>query len=607
MGTTRRRGSLLTLVTVAAVMLSGSMALADSLSGDADNDALSAPRVDDIVKNQHVGTTMEYPFSVMVMDTPPTSNNVFVHASDTVTVSITREGAWVASPAGSPATAITLSNYLEVKNGTIAISVPADACGVTQKMTVTLNGTASNGRVLAGDTQTMTYTITGVGTCGPADSDRDGVADTLDNCTNVANPNQADADRDGRGDLCDQNAFPVTVGRGAVPNPVTGAEGSELASRGRFDDADGTTPLVSQIEGDGSVGDLGGGAWEWLFTPNDQGQGGVRVRGYDGEHAMNDSFRWQALNVPPTADVTSTGAVGEGGTATITLANAFDPSSDDTAAGFRYAFSCDGGALPKTYADAAPSNSADCMFHDDGSYDVAARIFDKDDGYVAYSTSVEVRNVAPRITDASIAGGDGVACVGGADNASLTFAWDDPAGSHDSYSYDVDWGDGTVTKAMDQTSPVAALGHAFAPGSYTISIVVHDDDGGSSEPTQLDVSYDYATTGLLPPLGSGRTSFKVGSTIPLKLRVTDCDGAAVAGLPLTVHLGWLDGAEGTAASSSAIDAGTTMRFSSGDGQYLYDLSTKRSGIQGHALAAGTYHVWITGPGLPAVDATVELR
>ena len=41
------------------------------------------------------------------------------------------------------------------------------------------------------------------------DTDNDGIADTDDNCPNVANANQADADNDGLGDLCDNNDIPV--------------------------------------------------------------------------------------------------------------------------------------------------------------------------------------------------------------------------------------------------------------------------------------------------------------------------------------------------------------------------------------------------------------
>ena len=51
-----------------------------------------------------------------------------------------------------------------------------------------------------------------------------------------------------------------------------------------------------------------------------------------------------------------------------------------------------------------------------------------------------------------------------------------------------------------------------------------------------------------------------------------------------------------------------MRFSDGTGgQYQYDLSTKRSQLGGHDLPAGTYQLWVTGAGLPQVDATIDLR
>ncbi len=43
----------------------------------------------------------------------------------------------------------------------------------------------------------------------PADTDGDGVADTLDNCVDDPNPDQADTDGDGFGDVCDVTADPV--------------------------------------------------------------------------------------------------------------------------------------------------------------------------------------------------------------------------------------------------------------------------------------------------------------------------------------------------------------------------------------------------------------
>jgi thrombospondin type 3 repeat protein len=646
---------------------------------------------------------MEYPFSILVTDTPPSTNNVFARAGDTVRVGITRSGPWLASPAGSPADALTLSNYLENGTGTIAIAVPRDACGVTQTMTVSLRASASNGRAMSPTTESMTYTITGVGQCGPSDVDRDGVPDEQDNCPTVANPDQADADRDGVGDLCDYNAFPPAVGHHAKPDPVTGPEGSELGVAGSFDDADGTIDFVNQKEGKGWTADNGDGSWYWSYTPSDQDSGTVDVAATDTEHTTTDSFTWQALNVPPTADIFNDGPVDEGGTATVSLTNPFDPSSDDTAAGFHYAFSCDGSALPDTYAAADASNTASCPFHDNGAYDVTGRIFDKDDGYTEYTTTVHVHNVAPTaeisndgpvdeggtatvsltkpvdpssddtsagfhyafscdgsalpdtyaaagasdsatctfqddgaypvtgrifdkddgyteytttvhatnvaptIGDVTSSGTTGAACTGSSAATTVGFAWSDPAGTNDTYSYDVDWGDGSAhATGTGATSPVAGLSHTYAAGSFIISIVVSDEDGGSSTPAQVQVSHTMQTSGLLPPLG-GRTSFKLGSTIPVKLQVLDCNGASIGNLPLHVHLGLVGGSEAVVASSGASNGGDLMRFSGGPGgQYQYDLSTKLTQLGGHALAPGTYRLWVIGPGV-SLDGTIDLR
>jgi hypothetical protein len=473
-------------------------------------------------------------------------------------------------------------------------------------MAVRLTATASNGQAMSPRAITLSYRITGVGVCGPTDTDRDGVPDDTDNCPSIANQSQADADRDGLGNVCDPNAFAPARANQADPNPVTGPEGSQMTAAGSFSDDDGTMPTVTQVDGAGSLADNGNGSWQWSHTPSDNGSGDVHVQATDGEHSATDSFGWRALNVAPTADVSNDGPIAEGDTATVSLTNPSDPSADDTAARFRYAFSCDNSPLPDTYADAGISTTQQCTFHDDGSFVVSARVYDKDDGYTGYSTTVEVRNAAPTITDVAAQGDTGTACVWG-NVTTLSFAWSDPAGAHDTYSYDVDWGDGSAhASATSQTSPAAGLTHSYAPGSFTISIVVSDEDGGSSAPSLVQVSHAYATSGLLSPLGGARSSFRLGSTIPVKLRVTDCDGASVSNLSPQVHLGWANGPEVIVASSSAADTGATMRFTGGTGgQFIYDLSTKRSGQAG--LTPGTYHLWVTAPGLPAIDTTIELQ
>ena len=50
-----------------------------------------------------------------------------------------------------------------------------------------------------------------------------------------------------------------------------------------------------------------------------------------------------------------------------------------------------------------------------------------------------------------------------------------------------------------------------------------------------------------------------------------------------------------------------MQFSGGPGgQYQYNLSTKLTQLGGHALAPGTYHLWVTGARV-SIDGTIDLR
>ena len=326
----------------------------------------------------------------------------------------------------------------------------------------------------------------------------------------------------------------------------------------------------------------------------------MQVRADDGQHIATDTFLWSASNVAPTADIGNDGPIDEGGSATVSLTNALDPSAADTTAGFHYAFSCTNGALPSTYAAAGSAHSSVCPFADDGSYTVSGRIFDKDDGYTDYTTTVVVNDVAPTVTNVSLSGGSGTACLSG-NTATLGLAWTDPAGANDTYSYDVDWGDGSAhAVASGQVSPVAGLSHAYAAGTYTITILVSDEDGGTSTPITRQVSYVYASSSFLPPI-TGRTTFKLGSTIQVKLRVTDCAGLPVTTLAPELHLGLVDGGEADPLSTN----GLGMRLA-GD-QYLFNMSTKRSQFAGGSnLTPGTYRLWVGGP-IATTEAVFDLR
>ena len=246
--TGRTRASIVLVVAGFLILATAAAALADGLAADADNDALSSPHPTLLATTQAVGTTVTYPFAVTVGNTSPASNDVFrAGTSDFVTVAISREGTWVDSPAGTP-TQLTLTHYLTQARGTVTITVPRDACDVTNDTIVGLRATASNGQTMSPRSLALTFRITGTGTCASADGDGDGVADDVDNCPSVANADQADADADGVGDLCDRNAFAPGVHHAADPNPATGPEGSPLFVDGSFSDGDGTAPGAHQEE-----------------------------------------------------------------------------------------------------------------------------------------------------------------------------------------------------------------------------------------------------------------------------------------------------------------------------------------------------------------------
>lgn len=223
----------------------------------------------------------------------------------------------------------------------------------------------------------------------------------------------------------------------------------------------------------------------------------------------------------------------------------------------------------------------------------------------------------PTPTITSLTGTTGTACLAG-NTANLTFSWTDPAGANDKYGYDVSWGDGAhtiVLPATGATSPVS-LTHTYgAGGPYTISVTVNDDDSGAGNTvsTPAGFSFVYNSSGLLQPINIAgqRSSFKLGSTVPVKTSVTDCNGVSVSGLTITVHLLRVDGtaeAVNEVTSSSAADTGATMRYSSG--QYIFNLSTKLSQFNaGQDLTAGTYLIWLTTtPSVtPLIQAQIDVK
>jgi hypothetical protein len=317
-------------------------------------------------------------------------------------------------------------------------------------------------------------------------------------------------------------------------------------------------------------------------------------------------------HVAPTVVVSGDfGAVDEGTTRTYTY-TVTDPGLDSPTV----SETC---GLDATYLSDVLANSFQCKFLDGpGSsvVNVTADDGDPTNNIGDNPHTVTVNNVAPTVGALTVSGTGAVACISG-NTITLAFSWTDPAGSADApFAYAINWGDGSAIETGSTSSmSVSGRTHVYlAGGPYTISVTVTDNDSGVSTPsTSTAFSVLYNTSGILQPINltGTRSSFKIGSTIPVKLQVTDCIGSSVGSLTLTVHLAQVDpSAVGVneVISSSAADTGTTMRFDSSGRQYIFNLSTKLSQFNaGQDLTTGSYHVWITGPGLPVVEAWFDAR
>jgi hypothetical protein len=136
------------VLTTALLLALSSIALADTLNGDAL--VSSSGTQDGIVRTVPGGTTVTYNFSAWIVTTGP-GEDVF---PGSVKVDITRTGDWLYSPSGTPGS-FELTGYgdANAKEGSIVISVPCGSydpeVSVKEEMTAFLKANqSSNGNSL---------------------------------------------------------------------------------------------------------------------------------------------------------------------------------------------------------------------------------------------------------------------------------------------------------------------------------------------------------------------------------------------------------------------------------------------------------------------------
>jgi hypothetical protein len=200
------------------------------------------------------------------------------------------------------------------------------------------------------------------------------------------------------------------------------------------------------------------------------------------------------LNAAPIAALSNDGPVTEGSTAVVSFSNQFDPSTADSAAGFRYSYDFDSdGAFEigdGTYAGSSVAASAVVpaayLADGPGTRQVTARIIDKDGGYTDFTTTITIQNVAPVIALS------GSGSINERAEYTLTLGEVTDPGSDTVTEYVVHWGDGST----DTYAASGSVTHVYMQGGVTARILVNlrDEDGLHAGAGTLDVEVRY-----LPP------------------------------------------------------------------------------------------------------------
>jgi hypothetical protein len=230
---------------------------------------------------------------------------------------------------------------------------------------------------------------------------------------------------------------------------------------------------------------------------------------------------------------------------------------------------------------------------DDASGSVTISAFDGEHAPVTQSFDWQSVNADPVITATGLT-------RTGACSVEVDPQWTD-AGVLDTHTVAIDWGDGGT-----------GTSHTYASaGTYDGSITVTDDDGGSDDEALSGVRAYNSPGAIMEPINTTatRSGFKQGSTVPVKITVTGCDGNAVTTLTPTVNLSRLDATADVPVNEPTVSEiatnGKLMRWSTD--KYIYNISTKLSQHTGAALQ-GTYTVSVSDPSFArSVNAVFDVR
>ncbi len=308
-----------------------------------------------------------------------------------------------------------------------------------------------------------------------------------------------------------------TVTRVKSDVPVT--EGTAPTNSGTFADAAGLTVHLTASSGTLSYTPSTSGNWTWAGTAADEGPSQtILISADDGKGGMAQAtFTTKSNGTSPTVAINGAPAGGvKEGTTLVLTASANSPSSEDNTAGFIYKWSTTeyGNPLPDVFG-ATYTLKPD----DEGAYVITLKATDDGSFWaIAGPLTIAVVDAKPTVSGLQISNSIIVTT-----QQSLTFTGtytDDGATVDTSYQASWDFGDGNSSPWAAPAAGLTASHPYSAPGTYTATLTVQDDDrmAGSSTITVTVLSPQQAL-GKIGTYLQGLTDLKEGQKNSLQAKL----------------------------------------------------------------------------------------
>jgi len=294
---------------------------------------------------------------------------------------------------------------------------------------------------------------------------------------------------------------------------VTAPEGSTAIMTGTYQDPDGDNVALSASPG-GTLNRTGtsAGTWTWSQTGADESPvQQVTITATDG-HGGTTPLMFNVTFTPVTPTVTILGAPSNGpeGTGITLSAKATSPSTADQAVGFTYSWTM----TKNTGAPSAPVTGSTFTVtpDDEGTFAVTLSAVDDGGNGASVTATITGMNVDPKAVISSVTH-SGIVLLP-LTPITIEGGFTD-AGALDMHTATFDYGDSspvdtTTYVASGQGATTDTYGYT-APGTYTVTYTVKDDDGGSSFATvKVTVQTPEAALGVIANYVASMSSLDKG-------------------------------------------------------------------------------------------------